>query len=195
MKSKAALLTLTVLIPTLFGGCLTSSGRGAESAGVGPQFTHEKITAVEFPELTLTAGNETRRVKLLALEDRQLIFLPFPYWQVEPEVIPLEEVHTLKVEKKSYPGLSWGLGSAASGFIITGLIAGNQALYQEEYASAMLLAAGCGLVVGGVGFFLGLDMKDSLQPEYLLVFMNPEQKLKTLRKIMGLRDTKRRRRR
>ncbi len=190
MKNKASSLILLTLIPLLLAGCATLAGGGEEQEEALP--AHEKITAEKFPELWLNAHGETTRVKLLVLEEWRLSALPHPYWQTESLTLPLEDVQSLKVQNESRPGVYLGLSSAAGGFIVVGLAAGGQADTDKEWARAMPLAFLSGLATGGAGVYQSQDIKESMEPEYLLAFMKPERKLKILRELMGVEGKKRR---
>jgi len=190
MKNKASFFMIPVLILLLLAGCATLAGGGEEQEEVLP--AHEKITAVKFPELWLSARGETTRVKLLALKEWRLTVLPHPYWQTEPFSLPLEEVSSLKVQNESRPGLFLGLGSAAGTFTIVGLVGGGTAESDKEWARAMPLALLSGLLTGGVALYQSQDIKEAMEPEYLLTFMNPERKLKILKELMGVEGKKRR---
>jgi hypothetical protein len=190
MKNKASFFMIPVLILLLLAGCATLAGGGEEQEEVLP--AHEKITAVKFPELWLQARGETTRVKLLTLEEWRLTALPHPYWQTEPFSLPLEEVHSLKVQNESRPGLFLGLGSASGTFAIVGLVGGSQADSDEDWKRVTPLALLSGLLTGGVALYQSQDIKEAMEPEYLLTFMKPERKLEILKELMGVEGKKRR---
>ena len=80
----------------------------------------ERVEAVEFPELILIdrTGSE-REVKILSVQGRMVTAAPFPYWFLEPVEIPLNQIRTLRLKRRSYPGLTVTVILGEVGFIIS----------------------------------------------------------------------------
>lgn len=186
MKKILVFLVFIAFLYTLLCSCSTTSG---SIAGYMTESV-ERIEAVEFPELILIdSTGRTREVKILSLQGRMVTVSPFPYWLLEPEEIPLNQIRSLKFKRHSYPGLTFTMVYAEAGFIIAGGALGARAESSGQYALALGLGI-VGAVVGiGAAFFSNADvweLGEEMYPEYDLSVMSEPDKLLTVTKIMGV---------
>jgi hypothetical protein len=184
VKRAFALFVSVTFLSSFFCGCATIPG----SVAAHILESKEKTVAVEFPDLILTdlTGTE-HEVKILSIQGRIVTVMPFPYWFLDPIEISLNQIKSLKIKKRSYPGLTVTLVLAEAGFIIGGGTMGILADSRGDYG----LAIGLGIVgaLAGVGSTLFSDvwdLGDQMYPEYNFSEMNEADKLHTVLTLMGV---------
>jgi len=185
MKRVVAYLLAVLLFLSIFlGGCSTVE----DSVAFAMLQSTEIVEAVEFPELIMTdsSGSE-REIKILSVQGRMVTVAPFPYWLLDPIEIPLDQIQSLKVKQKSYPGLTLTLVCMEAGFIATGGTCGAFANYSAQYAGAFLAGMGGALLGLGYAFFADIWMTgEEIYPEYHLVGKSESEKLRTILELMGV---------
>jgi len=140
-----------------------------------------EIQAKEFPEVFLTKfGEDTYKGKFLSLIGEDLVFLPFPYWNVETLKINLNNIHSIQLVKKNSPGLLGFASGFAYSFIIFGIIGASGAKYDRDYEEALVRSFNIGLT----GALLGLAIAGA-KSEYKFYKMSESEKISAARKIMG----------
>jgi hypothetical protein len=180
---------LGYLLCVLVGsGAIGSCSTVEDSVAFAMLQSTERVYAVEFPELILTdrSGSE-REIKILSVRGRMVTVAPFPYWLLDPVEIPLYEIQSLRVKRKSYPGLNWTLVMMEAGFMTAGGIYGVFAESREQYVGAIF--AGLGGAVLGLGYAFYSDiwaMGEEVYPEYDLAGKSEADKLMTILEIMGV---------
>ena len=185
MKRVAAYLSAFFLFLSMLpGGCSTVE----DSVAFAMLQSTEIVEAVEFPELIMTdsSGSE-REIKILSVRGRVVTVAPFPYWLLDPVEIPLDQIQSLKVKQKSYPGLTLTLVFMELGFIAAGGTCGAFANYSEQYAGAFVAGLGGALLGLGYAFFEDIWMTgEEIYPEYYLAGKSESEKLRTVFELMGV---------
>jgi len=160
-------------------GPLTTSNSGEPSSS-------SKITANKLPEIQLTTIAEKQyKVKLLSLEAENLTMLPFPYWNVEPVEIHLDEIHSIKVMKKDSKagkGFGWGF---AIGFLIPGTIGALTSKYDRDYQFTLAWSFYGGLAGGLLGLVIGGVSSLAEKSQYNFSKMSRVEKINSIKEIMG----------
>ena len=183
-RKNIALITIALLINLIVSCSTIGTFNSNEITNLTPNV---KFTAKKTQELEIiTTQGDTHFGKILSLEGEKAILLTLPYWNVIPVEIDLDEIHKIKlVKKKSRAGKG-----AAKGFVwaftIIGLIGLVSSEYDEDYEEAL----GGSLVSGAFGGLLGLVIGGissiSVRSQYNFYDMSKEQKIKAIKKIMGL---------
>jgi hypothetical protein len=125
------------------------------------------------------------RAKLTRLEGERIVFLPFPYWNVDSRTVSVNEINSIHVlNKKSSVGrgVLSGVGWTACIFGFLGLVSSE---YDEDYRG-LLWAAPLGGVIIGAPIGLLIEAMASTPSPYYFTKMNPNEKYAVLRRIMGL---------
>lgn len=183
-KKTLTLITLTFFINFLISCSTTTTQTGTEVFKSSPSSV---IEAKKLQEVQLiTASGEIHRGKLSRLEGRDLVLLPFPYWNIEPIKIDLDEIHSIKLVKKSKKAGKGFAGGFAWGFIIIGTLAGLSSRYDEDFQMALLGSAVSGAFFGFLGFLIGGISDISAKSEYDFSKMPDSEKIRAIKKIMGL---------
>ena len=146
-----------------------------------------KVEAKKFPEVRLvTIGGDQNKGKILSLEGDTVTFSPFPYWNVEPLRIGLDEIHSIEMtEKKSAAGLGFlhGFGWVT---LAGGILGAINSKYDVDYQNAMWEAPGIGLFGGLLGLAIGGITDLATRTKYDLSKLSKDKKIQTLMAIMGL---------
>ena len=184
MKRAVVYLLSTLLLGDLLSGCSSV----ADSIAFALLQSTERVEAVEFPELIMTdhTGFE-REIKILSVKGRMVTVAPFPYWLLDPIEIPLDQIQSLRVKRKSRPGFTLTVVLMEAGFITAGGVFGAFADTSEEYRLAFL--GGLGGAVLGLGYSLFSDIWDTgeeMYPEYHLAGKSESDKLFTILELMGV---------
>ena len=185
MKKTIPFLLCAIFMIILLESCATLSSGWPEEPD---PFPTEKMYAVEFPEMIIIGqGGGERLVKILSLQRRTLTVLPFPYWSVMAEEISVDEIQILKHKPYTRPLLIWTIGAAEIGYLLIGSIMGAVAQVEYQYDLASIIGFLSGVGTGGV-FLLtgGMDIVDSIYPEYFLPLMSEKRLAKTIERIMGV---------
>jgi hypothetical protein len=145
-----------------------------------------EIKAKKLPEVQLkTNKGEIYTGKISALEEKNLVLLPFPYWDVEPIKIDLDEIYSIKLTKKVSKAGRRAAGGFAWGFIITGALSGLSSKYDEDYKMALIGSAAVGGTVGLIGFVIGGLSEAATKSKYDFYKMSYPEKIDAINKIMG----------
>ena len=148
----------------------------------------QKIVPLKFPEVQIATTKGDRSTgKLIQFENQTLTFLPYPYWNVEPVKIPLDDIARIEVKGKKSRAVSGLVGGFAYSFIAVGLIAGLPAKYDEDYGLALGLSAISGGIGGLIGLAIGAIVDISDKKNFEFTTMSTSEKIASLRKIMGAR--------
>jgi len=146
-----------------------------------------KVEAKKFPEVRLvTIGGEQNKGKILSLEGDTVTFSPFPYWNVEPLRIGLDEIHSIeRTQKKRWTlfGLAAGFGSAS---MIGGISAAKDCRYDRDYSAAMGYVPLIGVGGGLIGLAIGGIADLATRSKYDLSRMSKDEKIAALMAVMGL---------
>ena len=184
-KKFIAILTVIVYTYFLFGCTTTMPSRN--KAG--------KITsspagfmAIKFPEVVLATNDlVTYRGKLVSLESKEITLLPSPYWNIKSFKIDLNEVRSISLVKEKDSATASGFaGGFACGFLFIGIIGGVVSKYNEAYTFTLVSAGAAGLAAGLVGLIIGAAADASEKTKYEFHEMKDTDKIKALKKIMGL---------
>jgi hypothetical protein len=199
-KRVLALVTLVFFLNLLIACTSTESLSGARIAKSplntavkksqleGDQTKSEgRIDSKKFEEILLITNKpELLKGKIIGLEGDALRFLPFPYWNVEPFKIALDEIISIEILKKgesrALKGVANGFGF---GFLITGILAGASSKYNEDYQSALLGSVLVGGLFGLVGLVIGGASSLASKSKYDFSKMSGLEKQKTIQKIIG----------
>jgi hypothetical protein len=182
-KKILTLIILTFFLNFIFS-CTTTSTLTREEV-VKTSSTSE-IKAKKLQEIQLITKGEIHTGKLLSLEGGDLILLPFPYWNVEPIKIDLNEIDSIKVRKKHSRAGERVAGSFAWGFIITGILTGLSSEYDVDFEAALLYSAIIGAFSGLLGLFIGGVGDVTKILKYDFYKMSDSEKIRVINKIMGV---------
>jgi len=183
-KKTLTLITLTFFLNCIFSCTTTSTLTRNE---VVKTSSTSEIKAKKLQEVQLiTTSEEIHTGKLLSLEGEDLVLLPFPYWNVEPIKIDLNEIYSIKVRKKHSRAGERVAGSFAWGFLITGTLAGLTSEYDEQFEFALLTSAIVGAFSGLLGLVIGGVGDDTKILEYDFYKISDSEKIRVIKKIMGL---------
>ena len=167
-------------------GCATTQSRvpPAKPGGLVPA-EYKKVEVATTTGITYTG-------KVVGFQDNQLAILPYPYWNVEEVHVDLEQIATVKLKK--HPGESGSSSSghgAAIGFAVGFLLAGTIGLFTGEYDEDFQESIMAAFVVGGAFGLCGLGWGAAAglaeEKEYDFSEMSRREKIRTIRKVMGLR--------
>jgi len=182
LKKNFALFTLLFFLNFILS-CATRT----TSSGINIKTTStSEFIAKKLPELELiTTRGELHRGKLLSLIGKDVLFSPFPYWNVETLKIHLDKIHSIKLAKKggkAGSGFAHGFGWT---FIIIGVIGAATSKYDEDFSAALGGSAAAGLIGGLLGLVIGGVAKAATKSQYKFYNMSDSEKTKTVLKIMG----------
>lgn len=146
-----------------------------------------KIRATKFQEVQLTTvDNRVSRGMMLSLEGENLLLSPFPYWNVDPIEIDLDEIRSIKLMKKGSNGGKGFIWGFTLGFTVIGVSALTMGdlKYDKDYGDALTFSlvggGGAGLLGLVIGGLISLGEKSS----YNFFKMSRKEKIETLQKIM-----------
>jgi hypothetical protein len=146
-----------------------------------------KVEATKFPEVQLvTTYGDQHKGKIFSLEGDTVTFLSFPYWNVEPLRIGLDEIHSIeRIQAKKGAGLGflYGFGWVTLAF---GIFGATHSKYDRDYQFAMLGAPLVGLFGGLLGLAIGGTADLMTRSKFDLSRMAKDEKIQTLIAIMGL---------
>jgi hypothetical protein len=148
--------------------------------------TYVTIQANRFPAVLLKEnGGISKIVKILRLEDGKVIFLPSPYWNVQPMEIDLEQIASINLTEVKSKGVGWFLGGALVGFYTAGIGGLSTSHYNVDYERALgnsfLAAVGGGLL----GMAIGGVFNPRPQTKFNFSRMSTAAKVVALKNIMG----------
>ena len=146
-----------------------------------------KLTATKTQELEIiTTIGDSHVGKILSLEGERVKLLAFPYWNVTPIEIDMAEIYKIKVMKKDHKAGKGAATGFAAVFSLFGLIGLGNSKYDVDYEDALKGS----LVLGGLGGLLGLIIGGissiSVRSQYNFYDMSKEEKIKAIKKIMGV---------
>lgn len=183
-KKTLALITLTFFMNFLISCTATTTLTSNEVVKTSPT---SEIKAKKLQEVQLkTTSGEIHTGKLSSLEGGDLVLLPFPYWNVEPIKIDLDEIYSIKLMKKDSKAGKGAAGGFAFGFLITGTLTGLTSEYNEDFEVALLGSAAVGAFVGLLGLVIGGLSDVAKKSKYDLYKMSNSEKIRVIKKIMGL---------
>jgi hypothetical protein len=177
-------LAILFILGMVFGSCTTVE----DSVALAMLESTEKVDAVEFPELIMTdyIGIE-REIKILSVRGRMVTVSPFPYWAQDPLEISINEIRSLRVKRKSNPGITLTLVFMEIGYITAGGAFGVLADTRGEYGLAFLGGLGGALLGLGSAVFSDIgETGQQMYPEYYLDGKSESEKLRTILQIMGV---------
>jgi len=182
LKKNFALFTLLFFLNFILS-CATRttfSGINIKTTSTS-EFIAKKLTELEL----ITTGGEIHRGKLLNLIGKNVLFSPFPYWNVETLKIHLNKIHTIKLAKKgSKAGSNFAHGFGWT-FIIIGVIGVASSKYDKDFEEFLGVSAVAGLMGGLLGLVIGGVAKAATKSEYKFYKMSDTEKTKAVLKIMG----------
>ena len=145
-----------------------------------------EFQAKKFPEVELIMlEGDIHKGKIISLRGEDLLFSPFPYWNVDLLKISLDGIYSIKLIKRgSKIGKGASFGFALS-FIVIGAIAGAYAKYDEDYEEALLGSAVSGAVGGLLGVAIGGIAEAATKSKYELHKMPDSKKAEAVKKIIG----------
>jgi hypothetical protein len=151
------------------------------------KFSGDLYIAKKMPEVHIsTTGNGINKGKIVSLGKAHLKLQPFPYWNLELLEIPLAEIRSIRLKKKSDIGKATAAGFGSS-FVLFGTIGILSSQYNEDYEAALLGSVIVSTAVGLIAFTLSGISKAAEKSTYELHKMNLTQKQKVVKKIMGIK--------
>lgn len=184
MNVKGIMGTTMIIVFAALTGCTDAPAPNVTAIGrVGKEF----LEARKFPEIELwTAGEVGARVKLIRVEGEQVVFLPFPYWNVETRRATVFEIRSLRIvgaKNRIVSGVLNGVGTATCLFGFLGLTAST---YDEDYRGWLMLAPLGGLFYGApAGLLAGAISAAASPTRYEFSKLNEPRKYAVLRRLMG----------
>jgi len=146
-----------------------------------------KVDAAKFPEVQIvTTSGDQHKGKVLSLEGNTVTFSPFPYWNVEPLRIGVDEIHSIERTGKDSgagKGFLYGFGFTTLALGILGVATSK---YDVDYRSFMGGAPFIGLLGGLVGLTIGGIRDLATRTKYDFSRMAKDEKIAALMAIMGL---------
>jgi len=183
-KKISTIITLAIFINFIISCSTIRTVNRNEVVEIAPSV---KIKAVKLQEVQLTTTRGELTGKLLSLEGEILQMLLFPYWDVEPINIDLNEIYSIKLMKKnSRAGKNAAASGFAWGFLITGIATGLDSEYDEDFEDALLGSAIIGGFIGLLGFVIGGLSDIATKSKYYFFQMSNSEKIRVIKKIMGL---------
>jgi hypothetical protein len=164
-----------------------SSSRALIKTEVTKGTLPSRLEATKFEEVDLvTTEGELHRGKITCLEGESIEFRDFPYWNVEPIQLKLDEIHSIKLVKKgSKAGRAFASGFGWT-FMIIGFVAGASSKYDVDYENGLVGSALAGGIGGLIGLAIGAIQDISTKTKFDFYKMSKEEKERAVRKIMGL---------
>lgn len=185
-KKILAFITLALFINFLISCSTTRTFSRNKVIETAPSI---KIKAEKLPEILLiTINKKVHKGKILSLEGENLLLSPFPYWNVKPIEIGLNEIYSIKVMKKgskSGKGFLWGL---SLGFILEGGVSltGGELKYDRDYKNALSASVARGLFGGLLGLAIGGISSIGKKSKYNFSKMSKIDKIIAIKEIMGV---------
>ena len=181
MKKPILSFILPLLYLSLLMGCATTPIK--MESDPNPNFV-----ARRFPEVELrTVRGESCLGKLIKFENQTLIFLPFPYWNVDSINVSLDEIDTIKMSAQRSVGGRAFLAGFGISFFLGGIVLGAASKYDEDYQLALAASAVGAVAAGAVAGLVGLAADVARRSRYEFQTMTYAEKIQTLRSIMGSR--------
>jgi hypothetical protein len=163
--------------------CTSIGTTSARDVSISPT---SEIQAKRFPEVELiTSEGDILKGKLISLRGKDVMFSPFPYWNVELFEIKLDNIHSIKLPKKGSKAMSGMTSGFAWTFIIVGALAGVSSKYDEDFEEALLGSTILGAGAGLIGTLVGALADAGTKSEYKFYKMSESEKIRAVRKIMG----------
>jgi hypothetical protein len=183
-KKSISIITVALYIFFIFGCNSTTTFRNTHAIQktASHEFKAKKLQQVELRTINM----KFHKGKLLGLKGKDVMLLPFPYWNVEPLMIDIDDINSIALEKKESSAAKGCANGFAFGFLIVGIIGGLSSEYDEDYQAALLIATGAGLIVGALGTVIGALTDINKKSEFRFNTMSDSEKIKALQKIMGL---------
>jgi hypothetical protein len=152
------------------------------------KFPGDLYTAKKMPEVQiLTTGNEINKGKIVSLGKTHLKLQPFPYWNLELLEIPLADIQSIQLEKKSNAGKAFAAGFGNS-FVIFGTIGILTSKYNEDFEAALIASTIVSAAIGLIAFTFSGISGAAKKSTYKLHDLNLTQKQKVVKKIMGIKN-------
>ncbi len=183
MNAKALAWAALAGIVSALAGCAVAPVPATGREG------KEILAAKKFPEIELwREGAGGTRVKLIRLEGERVVFLPFPYWNVDSRVAAVSEIQSVRLlngKKHIKNGILTGFGVWWS---LAGALGLANSKYDVDYSNSLTSAPLVGLFVGvPLGLLAGAALSAATPPSrYDFSEMNAPRKYAALRRLMGI---------
>jgi hypothetical protein len=177
-----------LLIPLLcFIGCATTQSVNSPTSGADV-YAGNANSLVQYREIELSTENEgVQTGKIMRLEGDHIIFLPYPYWNLQAETVPIDNILKITVIQRDWYTIACMLNGAAWGFIIPGIYWGSISEYKEDIEVDARDAGRVAFFCGLAGFALGglIDIIDFSLSNHDFKEMSLNEKQNVIKKIMG----------
>jgi hypothetical protein len=184
VKRTWAVVNLIAFV-LLLAACATTSSIGQREWR--QEATPHKLEANKFLEIQLiTTKGESYIGKLTELVDDSAILRPYPYWDIEPVTILIEDIFSIKLAKVESQAGKGFLSGFGMGFIVTGIIGIGTSRYNTQFQSALVASPMGGLLGGLIGLAIGGIGDLATKTKYEFNRLSTVEKKEALRKIMGL---------
>jgi hypothetical protein len=184
MRHRPQRLVAVVVCSSLCTSCAIPLG--------GPRASASPIVATTSGatrpanEVLLTARGEPPVLgKLAGIDGEDVTFLPSPYWNVAARSLKVDDIVTIHVtDRKGNVGRVTGL-SFTAGFVLTGVICGATAKYNNDYTDCLLGAGILGAAAGLVGLAVGGLVDLGQTKTYNFDRMEPTQKREAVQRLVA----------
>jgi hypothetical protein len=189
VKNKLKGLWLLAALVSL-AGCAAGQSRVAPTKpGSLEPSTFRKVEVATIVGMIYTG-------KVVGFQDNRLAILPYPYWNVEEVHVDLEKIAVVKLKRNpGESGSSKAGHGAAIGFAVGFLLAGTIGLftgeYDEDFQDSIMMSFVLGAAFGLCGLGWGAAAGLPEEKEFDFSKMSRKEKIRTIKKVMGLRVKRR----
>jgi hypothetical protein len=188
-KKVFSVFTLFLLADFLISCATTRPSLSRDEAKVPMSLT---IQAEKFPEVLLKEKDGISKiVKILRLERGKVVFLPSPYWNVQPEAIDLEQISSIDLTEVKRKGVGWFLGGLFLGFYSVGINGLSTSHYNVDYEAAISNSYFAAVGGGMLGMAIGGFFDPRPRTKFNFSKMSTAAKVLALKNIMGAIETRR----
>jgi hypothetical protein len=159
-----------------------------ESPGASRENAVLKVdSAVTWPELIIRTGTKRYpRAKILCITVDSMMFLEYPYWNVKPRTIAINDLTSLREGNRLPYCATLGAAGFGIAFFTTGAVFLPGCRYDEDYRFALGASTILGTLCGIFGFTVGLSIDIIANSSRPLLLKTQERKTITVMRFMKL---------
>jgi hypothetical protein len=159
-----------------------------ESPGASRENAAPKVdSAVTWPELIIRTGTKQYpRAKILCITVDSMMFLEYPYWNVKPLTIAIDDLTSLRKGNRLPHCATWGAAGFGIAFLAAGIAFLPGCRYDEDYRFALPVSTILGILSGIFGFTVGISIDIIANNTRPLLLETQEEKTIKVMRFMGL---------
>jgi hypothetical protein len=182
-KKFFSVFTLFLSAYFLISCVTTRPSRWSEESRVPTSLT---IQAEKYPEVLLKEkGGISKIVKIFKLEGGKVVYLPSPYWNVQPMAIDFDQISSIELTEVKRKGGSWFLGGLLLGYYVAGISGLVTSQYNVDYEHAVANSFYAGMACGLLSMTIGGIFNPRPRTKFNFSNMSMTEKIVCLKNIMG----------